>query len=90
MIDLEDLIDKWTNSALNFREAETIINLLIVDNKRLEKENKRSKGWHDVVINCEKLFKCDDGTAKSPIMSNLPNLIRDCICTRSLDKSYTE
>lgn len=40
MHDLTELIDKWINSALNFREAETIINLLIVDNSRLEKENK--------------------------------------------------
>ena len=36
MHDLSCLIDKWKNSALNFREAETLINLLIADNYRLE------------------------------------------------------
>ena len=36
MHDLTYLIHKWENSALELREAETLINLLIVDNKRLE------------------------------------------------------
>ena len=38
MEDLLTLIDKWKNSALDLREAETLINLLIVDNERMEKE----------------------------------------------------
>ncbi len=36
MHDLTKLIHQWKNSALELREAETLINLLIVDNKRLE------------------------------------------------------
>lgn len=40
MSDLDRLIIKWTNSALEFREAERLINLLIVDNNRLEKANE--------------------------------------------------
>lgn len=43
MHDLSCLIDKWKNSALNFREAETLINLLIVDNYRLESDVKEKK-----------------------------------------------
>ena len=31
--------------------------------------------WHDVVKECEQILGCDD-TAKSPLQSNLPNLIR--------------
>lgn len=37
MRDLSELIDKWQNSALELREAESLINLLIVDNNRLSK-----------------------------------------------------
>lgn len=37
MSKLSELINKWENSALELREAETLINLLIVDNKRLDK-----------------------------------------------------
>jgi len=37
MLDLTKLIEQWENSALELREAETLINLLIVDNRRLEK-----------------------------------------------------
>jgi len=33
--DLTKLIDKWENSALELREAETLINLLIIDNDRM-------------------------------------------------------
>ena len=40
MTDLVELIDKWENSALNLREAETLIKLLLVDNKQLEKALK--------------------------------------------------
>ena len=32
--------------------------------------------WHDVVIECERIFGCKD-TATYPARSNLPNLIRD-------------
>lgn len=38
MHDLTELIDKWKSSSLELREAETLINLLIVDNERLEME----------------------------------------------------
>jgi len=37
---LDELINKWIDSALEFREAERLINLLIVDNRRLEKANE--------------------------------------------------
>lgn len=36
MHDLEDLMKKWQNSALELREAERLINLLIIENNRLE------------------------------------------------------
>lgn len=32
--------------------------------------------WHDVVVECERILGCPD-TAESPLMSNLPNLVRD-------------
>ncbi len=32
--------------------------------------------WHDIVKECEQLLGCPD-TAESPLMCNLPNLIRD-------------
>lgn len=41
MHDLTDLIDRWQNGALELREAETLINLLIVDNERMELENEK-------------------------------------------------
>lgn len=31
-MDLDNLIDKWKNSSLELRDAETLIDLLIVDN----------------------------------------------------------
>lgn len=43
MPDLNELIDQWKNSALDLREAETLINLLIVDNERLEIANEACK-----------------------------------------------
>ena len=36
MVDLDDLIERWENSALELREAETLINTLIVQNAKLE------------------------------------------------------
>ena len=39
MPDLSKLIEQWKNSAVELREAEQLINLLIVDKERLEKEN---------------------------------------------------
>lgn len=42
-MNLQDLINRWENSALNFSEAETLINLLITDNKRLENENREKE-----------------------------------------------
>ncbi len=41
MIDLTMLIEKWQSSALELREAESLINLLIVDNKRLDSEGEQ-------------------------------------------------
>ena len=41
MNDLSDFINKWESSALSLREAETLINLLIVDNKRIEADKER-------------------------------------------------
>jgi len=32
--------------------------------------------WRDVIKECERILGCDD-TAESPLMSDLPNLIRD-------------
>lgn len=32
--------------------------------------------WHDVIKECEKVIGCEY-SAKSPLMCNLPNLIRD-------------
>ena len=32
--------------------------------------------WHDVVKECERVIGCEDSAA-SPLMCNLPNLIRD-------------
>ena len=81
MHNLSELIEKWQNSALNFREAESLINLLITDNNRLEKENKKLTGWHDVVQQCELMMGCRD-TSESPRMSNLPNLVRDAMIQR--------
>lgn len=39
MNNLTVLIERWKNSALEFRETERLITLLILDNERLEKEN---------------------------------------------------
>jgi hypothetical protein len=56
-MDLSKLIDLWESSALNFREAETLINLLIIDNKRLETagsmpwEKPELQGWSIVGMN---------------------------------------
>lgn len=36
MSDLTELVAKWKNSALELREAESLIALLIVDNERME------------------------------------------------------
>lgn len=33
-------------------------------------------GWHGVVVDCERIVGAV-GTAESPLMSNLPNLLRD-------------
>jgi hypothetical protein len=41
MSDLTVLIERWENSALELREAERLINLLIVDNKRLDSEEEQ-------------------------------------------------
>lgn len=39
------------------------------------------KGWHDVVIECERILGLE-GTAESPITSNLPNALRDIIISK--------
>jgi len=39
---------------------------------------KHGEKWHDIIKECEKLLGCND-TAESPLMCNLPNLIRDLI-----------
>jgi hypothetical protein len=41
MSDLTALVEKWENSALELREAERLITLLIVDNKRLDREEEQ-------------------------------------------------
>lgn len=41
MHDLTKLIDDWKNSALELREAETLINLLIIDNERMEDTDEK-------------------------------------------------
>lgn len=40
MSSLTGLIEKWESSALELREAEQLINLLIVDNNRLDREQE--------------------------------------------------
>jgi len=50
MNDLTQLINKWKNSNLEFREAETLINLLIVDNDRMQQHEEsidKIKNWID-------------------------------------------
>ncbi len=39
---------------------------------------KQGEKWHDIIKECEQLLGCPD-TAESPLMCNLPNLIRDLI-----------
>ena len=82
-MNLTQLIENWKNSALEFREAEALINLLIIDNKRLETELNIAYGWHEVVKHCEEIFKTDD-TAESPLMSNLPNLVRNALIDKRI------
>lgn len=41
------------------------------------------KGWRHVIRECERLLCNDKETAKSPLMSNLPNLIRDMTAERN-------
>ena len=60
MLDLTKLIEQWENSALELREAESLINLLIVDNRRLEKlltSNNQHPNQVDSV--CASCFACD-------------------------------
>ena len=38
--------------------------------------NNKDYSWHDVVKECEKILELQ-GTATSPLSSNLPNIIRD-------------
>lgn len=54
-MDLNKQIEKWMNSTLEFREAEGLINRLIVDNRRLESNCVRMErmieekiGWEDL------------------------------------------
>ncbi len=49
---------------------------LAAANERVAAVEKESKGWHGVVVECEKILKAV-GTAEKPLTSNLPNLIRD-------------
>ena len=46
---------------------------ILEDEKR--KHLRGELTWHQVVVECEKIFSCDD-TAENPLMSNLPNLVR--------------
>lgn len=41
MSDLTALIEKWENSALELREAERLITLLIINNKRLDRDEEK-------------------------------------------------
>jgi len=43
---------------------------------KLRAQLEAERGWHKVVQECEQIFGCED-TAESPLMSNLPNLVRD-------------
>ena len=61
MVNFSELLDRWENSALELREAETLINLLIIDNKRLEKYQTYLKemfdnglGWEDMETDIER------------------------------------
>lgn len=83
MADLDELIAKWKGSSLELREAERLITLLIIHNDRLEKAAKEKDGWHEVVKHCEEVLGCED-TAESPLMSNLPNLVRDLRIAKTL------
>lgn len=54
-MNLSELIEKWENAALELRDAERLINLLIIDNRHLEKERARlasmidhGLGWEDM------------------------------------------
>jgi len=49
---------------------------LAAANERVAALEKELKGWHGVVVECEKILKAV-GTAERPLTSNLPNLIRD-------------
>jgi len=61
MEDLTALVEQWENSALELREAETLINLLIVDNRRLEEIKHAVNGVFDDLF---------EGTLKVRIKGN--------------------
>ena len=48
-------------------------------------EKKKPEGWEGIVWECERLLECPDH-AESPLMSNLPNLIRDRIVRSQEDQ----
>lgn len=59
MSDLTDLIERWMNSSLELREAESLINLLIVDNKRLSKLEGSVQGVFDDLFEGELKVRLD-------------------------------
>jgi hypothetical protein len=69
--------------------------LAISDLKReLSEKEKEIEGWHGVVVDCERALKLE-GTAESPLNSNLTNAVRDKIVEceglkRILDKFTVE
>lgn len=75
--DLELRLATSTESMyVNMKAANEANAQLAAANERVAELEGESKGWHGVVVECEKILKAV-GTAEKPLTSNLPNLIRD-------------
>lgn len=72
-----DMEDAWQESAK--QSAAEIAHLkTVIENLEMSVASfiKGRSAWHDIIKECEQTLGCPD-TAESPLMCNLPNLIRD-------------
>lgn len=77
---------RWGDATEKLEAAEATIAEQAKEIKQVSKERDE---WHRVVKDCEKAFAAE-GTAESPLMSNLANLCRNCRADRDALKAEVE
>ena len=74
--DIAGAVHGWPEGSRNAYQPAKLASMITALRARLAEAEKERDGWHRVVKDCERAAGAH-GTAKSPLDSNLPNIVRD-------------